>query len=269
MSPTMSIVIACRNAAPTLGIQLYALSTQEPAGVEWEVLVADNGSTDTSAEIVHDFKAQIPNLRLIEASGRIGPAYARNEGARASTADWLGFLDADDMCAPDWVKATAGAANMGVHRDVFEEIGGFDEMLLTLEDCEFCWRLQLAATPLHFHPEMLVHARLRSTPLAIWSQAVAYGRGAAVLDLIYPPPAQPVAAQRLASLSASIRQPLAALWTLGLALRAPPPVATRRRGCACRGGSRTRLRRAVRRGASPLAASRRRGRSSGSSIRSR
>jgi glycosyltransferase involved in cell wall biosynthesis len=45
----LSVVIACYNAAETLPVQLEALSKQEWSR-QWEVVLADNGSTDDSAQ---------------------------------------------------------------------------------------------------------------------------------------------------------------------------------------------------------------------------
>ena len=47
----------------------------------------------------------------------------------------------------------AGAGNMGIHRSVFEAVGGFDAELGCLEDTDFCWRVQLAGVPLVFWPD--------------------------------------------------------------------------------------------------------------------
>ncbi len=104
----LSVVVPCLNAAATLGEQLEALAAQEYAG-EWEVIVADNGSTDGSREIVERFKDRIPNLRLADASDRRGQAHARNVGAAAAAGGAFLFCDADDVVAPGWLAAMGRA----------------------------------------------------------------------------------------------------------------------------------------------------------------
>ena len=47
----LSIVVPCRNAAHTIGHTLHALAEQSWP-TEWEVIVADNGSTDKLAQVV-------------------------------------------------------------------------------------------------------------------------------------------------------------------------------------------------------------------------
>src|SRR5262245_29795227 len=104
----LSVVVPCLNAEATLGAQLAALSRQSwPDG--WEVIVADNGSTDRSREIVESYRGRLPRLNLVDASDRRGHAHARNLGAAAATGDALLFCDADDEVAPGWLAAMGRA----------------------------------------------------------------------------------------------------------------------------------------------------------------
>jgi glycosyltransferase involved in cell wall biosynthesis len=104
----LSVVIPCLNAVATLGAQLEALTGQSWEG-GWEVIVADNGSTDASREIVESFRGRLPGLRVVDASDRRGQAHARNVGAAAATGDAFLFCDADDEVAPGWLAALGRA----------------------------------------------------------------------------------------------------------------------------------------------------------------
>ena len=100
----LSVIIPCLNAEATIATQLEALSNQQWSK-PWEVIVADNGSTDSSMEIVTRYKDRLPNLHIIDASARRGKSYyARNVGVRASNGKSLLFCDADDWVAPGWVS---------------------------------------------------------------------------------------------------------------------------------------------------------------------
>src|SRR5436305_2382407 len=104
----LSVVIPCLNAAATIAVQLEALAGQSWEG-EWEVIVADNGSTDGSREIVESYRGRLPGLRLVDASDRRGQAHARNLGAAAATGDAFLFCDADDEVAPGWLAGLGRA----------------------------------------------------------------------------------------------------------------------------------------------------------------
>ncbi len=59
-------------------------------------------------------------------------------------------------------------------RSVHLAVGGFDESLMQLQDTDYCWRIQLSGTELHFCPEALVHIRYRHTLGGIFRQAAGY-----------------------------------------------------------------------------------------------
>jgi glycosyltransferase involved in cell wall biosynthesis len=273
----LSVIIACRNAEATLGVQLDALSL-EPRHSEWEILLCDNGSTDGTIALAESYRAKLPNLRIVDAQERRGPAFARNTGATASRARYLAFVDADDEIAPGWVPAMldalashtfvagrfestrlnserilrsrplqqslglqdsgigprlphAGAGNMGIHRSVFESVGGFDADLGCLEDTDFCWRVQLAGVPLVYRGDVVVHVRLRATMRKMWRQGRDYGAATAELEHRYagvsqadtPPGTSPAvvdesgapAGHPLLGLLRALRTPGALIWQLG------------------------------------------------------
>ena len=100
----LSIVIPCRNAAHTIGETLQALAEQSRP-VDWEVIVADNGSTDGLAPVIERYKPWIPSLQCIDASARPGASYARNMGVKAASGEGILFCDADDIPGTGWAMA--------------------------------------------------------------------------------------------------------------------------------------------------------------------
>lgn len=104
----LSVVIPCYNAARTLGAQLDALAGQQWSG-PWEIIVANNRSTDASVSVVEDYQKRMPNLRLVDASEKRGPAHARNRGVAAAYGDALVFCDADDVVGEGWLAAMGEA----------------------------------------------------------------------------------------------------------------------------------------------------------------
>jgi len=109
----LSVVIPCLNAAATIGAQLDALAGQSWPG-DWEVIVADNGSTDGSREIARSYQGRLPGLKLVDASDRRGQAHARNLGAAPNynivlanaRGRYFKWLAHDDRMLPSYVAKT-------------------------------------------------------------------------------------------------------------------------------------------------------------------
>ncbi len=178
----ISIIVPVRNGMPWLVDQIQALVGQQ-CDVAWEIVIADNGSTDASPSVARDWADRHPAIRWVDASAVAGPGAARNVGVRVASGDMLAFCDADDVVHPQWlshcVSALADAdviagefdftslnglppsppipasveqlgflpaglgANLAVRRQAFDAVGGFSEDLLVGEDVDLCWRLQL------------------------------------------------------------------------------------------------------------------------------
>ena len=99
-----SIVIPAYNSVKLLSRCLEALEKQSAPKAEFEVTVADDGSTDETLEMLSQFKAQTElNLQWTSIPNS-GPGNARNAGVAKSAGSWIGFIDADVIPDPDWVK---------------------------------------------------------------------------------------------------------------------------------------------------------------------
>jgi glycosyltransferase involved in cell wall biosynthesis len=105
----VSVVIPMFNAEAVIGEQLAALAEQPYDGA-WEVIIADNGSSDGSVDQALRWRARLPGLRIVDAGDKRAVGHARNGGAAAAEGDFLLFLDADDVVAPGWLRAMADAA---------------------------------------------------------------------------------------------------------------------------------------------------------------
>ena len=107
--PMVTVVIAARDAADVLPVQLDALTRQTYDG-PWEVVVVDDGSKDGTADVARRWVGKVPGLSVIVLRRSEGIAGARNAGARAARGDVLLFCDADDAVAPQWVASMAEAS---------------------------------------------------------------------------------------------------------------------------------------------------------------
>ncbi len=100
----ISVVLPVRNGLPWLDAQLGALASQQ-CDEPWEVVVADNGSTDASAALARSWEGRCGAIRLLDASSTAGPAAARNAGVREARGELLAFCDSDDVVQPGWLHA--------------------------------------------------------------------------------------------------------------------------------------------------------------------
>lgn len=97
----IEVVIPAYNAAPFLRDALRSVAEQSvrPAVVS----VVDDSSTDDTADITRacakEFSGAI-EIQLLRNAGPRGPSAARNTAIRASGADYIALLDADDLLAP-------------------------------------------------------------------------------------------------------------------------------------------------------------------------
>ena len=95
----VSIVIPVYNVAEYLPRCLDTLLKQDYVG-EMEIILVDDGSTDSSSSICEEFRNTHPRARLIRQENK-GLSEARNAGIMTASGDWLFFLDSDDWLAPN------------------------------------------------------------------------------------------------------------------------------------------------------------------------
>lgn len=100
----ISVIVPVKNGLPMLDEQLRALVTQQ-CNQSWEIIVADNGSTDRTVEVVQGWARCDSRVRLVDASAAKSAGAARNVGARIARGDILAFCDADDIVHPGWVES--------------------------------------------------------------------------------------------------------------------------------------------------------------------
>jgi len=96
----VTVVIAARNAAGTIEACLRSIAAAHPGTA---IVVADDGSTDQTAQVARRLGA-----RVVEASGA-GPSAARNQGVGAASSPLVAFTDADCTVEPGWLDALVEA----------------------------------------------------------------------------------------------------------------------------------------------------------------
>jgi glycosyltransferase involved in cell wall biosynthesis len=93
--PRVSVIIPTYNRADLLGDAIASVLAQTYQDLE--VIVADDGSTDHTAEVVERFGPRVTYLALPH---RGQPAAPRNSALAVATGDYIAFLDSDDLFLP-------------------------------------------------------------------------------------------------------------------------------------------------------------------------
>jgi glycosyltransferase involved in cell wall biosynthesis len=104
--PDVSVVIPTHNRLRFLKRSLGTVLSQ--SDVSLEAVVVDDGSEDETAGHVTGISDE--RVRLVRHDISRGVAAARNSGLQQARADWVAFLDDDDLWAPDKLTAQLGAA---------------------------------------------------------------------------------------------------------------------------------------------------------------
>lgn len=177
-APRLSVIVPAFNEERRLPACLASIREAAAAeGLDPEVIVADNNSTDATSELARAAGAAV----VFEPFNQI--SRARNAGAARATGDWLLFLDADSCLhretladllgamgdgrcagggclvafdrAPWWGRVGVGLWNLisrtmrwaagsfvFCRADVFAEIGGFSREMYAAEELDFSRRLK-------------------------------------------------------------------------------------------------------------------------------
>lgn len=138
-------MIPCLNGGATLARQLDALMAQVTEA-RFEVVIADNGSTDDSLAVAARYPAE--KVRVVDASAQAGANYARNQGVASVPPETalIGFCDVDDLVHPGWVQAYWAA-----FRDGARLMGGPRHRVLEPGDPKGIWQRSLTNS-LNFLP---------------------------------------------------------------------------------------------------------------------
>lgn len=191
--PFVSVVVPVRDNAKGLALCLEALLRNDYAG-GFDLTVADNGSTDGSADVALAHGARVVSCPGLKVSA------VRNAGGRATRGDVLAFVDADQRVGPDWISRALetlmvhpaslvgappfppenptwvqriydglrprdadvtpvlwlGAGGIALRRETLEQLGGFDEELETCEDVDLCRRVRESGGKVLSDPKLFV-----------------------------------------------------------------------------------------------------------------
>lgn len=96
----VSVIIPAFNAAAFIEEAVLSVARQTCFHVRTEIIVVDNGSTDSTVEVLKRLSAVVPNLRVFSEATK-GAGAARNKGMAEAKGAYICFLDADDVLLED------------------------------------------------------------------------------------------------------------------------------------------------------------------------
>ncbi len=99
----ISVIMPAFNAAPFIGAAIKSLAAQTMT--DWELIVADDGSTDTTHGTAMRYARTDSRIRVLAPSAPSGsPAKARLRALAEASAEWVFPLDADDIVEPSFLE---------------------------------------------------------------------------------------------------------------------------------------------------------------------
>ena len=101
VAPRVSVLSAVFNVEEYLCRFLDSVINQSYS--EWELILVDDGSSDSSGSICEDYAARDSRIKVFHQENR-GVSAARNKALALASADWIYFADSDDELMPDCLK---------------------------------------------------------------------------------------------------------------------------------------------------------------------
>jgi glycosyltransferase involved in cell wall biosynthesis len=101
-SSSISVIIPNYNHAQYIEGQLHALVSQSISPLE--VVVIDDGSTDSSVEVISRFASKNPTVRLVRNEQNLGVVATLNRGLREARGEYFYGGAADDLVAPQLIE---------------------------------------------------------------------------------------------------------------------------------------------------------------------
>jgi len=99
--PLVSVIIPMYNSEKYVSDPLNSVFTQ--SYTNWECIIVDDGSTDSSKKIAKEFCKKDKRFRYYYQSNS-GQSAARNHGLKLSSGDYIQYLDADDVLLPNYLE---------------------------------------------------------------------------------------------------------------------------------------------------------------------
>ena len=100
----VSIIMPSYNTGRFIGDSIQSVINQTYSN--WELLIVDDCSTDSTEEVVRSFRDD--RIRYFRNEENAGAALSRNRALRQARGEWIAFLDSDDLWTPEKLEKQIG-----------------------------------------------------------------------------------------------------------------------------------------------------------------
>ncbi len=95
----VSVIMPAYNSGKYIGQAIDSVIAQTYPN--WELLIVDDASSDSTFRLLEQKKAAEPRIKIFQHSTNLGTQYARNKAIEMATGRFIAFLDADDLWLPE------------------------------------------------------------------------------------------------------------------------------------------------------------------------
>jgi len=211
----VSIIVPAYNEERFIAKCLSSIQQLDYPSESLEVIIVDNGSTDRTVEIAKKFgyrtevfpKISVSALRNSGSKIAKGDVFAFLDGDCVVSRNWIknaiiafndpkvGIVGCSRFLIPDnssWVEKSwnsqtnvvegyvkwVGSGNLMIKRDLFTKLKGFNESIITSEDCDLCFRLaELNFKVLSTGSVSVTHLKVRKTIKDFYDKELWHGKG--------------------------------------------------------------------------------------------
>ncbi len=106
MNPKISLILPVYNASPFVAEAIQSIKEQTLDSKDFEVIILDDCSIDTSKEVILDSINGMKNIRFISNQKNLGTSGARNKAIESADSNLITLLDADDLLEPTALEST-------------------------------------------------------------------------------------------------------------------------------------------------------------------
>jgi glycosyltransferase involved in cell wall biosynthesis len=161
VAPVVSVVMPTYNGERFLRPAIDSILNQTFR--EFEVIVIDDGSTDSTPRILADYKSRDARVIVLSNECNLGIAGATNRGLAVARGNYLALQDHDDISLPhrlqtqvDFLNAQPDIAVVGSAATLINDDGvPYAEFPLPCEEIDIKWRLLFHGDPLHYTSVMV------------------------------------------------------------------------------------------------------------------